>query len=60
MFEVGDEEDARGKDFNKYEEVFLYEDRTSLLGICDLSRRIEDGSREGKGYKIMAFSKVHF
>jgi len=60
MFEIGVEEIATREDFNKFEEVFLHEDITSLLGICDFSRGIEDGSIEGKSYKIMAFSKVCF
>jgi hypothetical protein len=51
MFEVSVEKIVAGKDFNKSKKVFLYEDRTSLLGICDFSRGIEDGSREVESYK---------
>jgi hypothetical protein len=43
MFEVGVEEAAAKKDFNKYEEVFLHEDIIVLLGICDFSRGIDPG-----------------
>jgi len=60
MFEVRIEEATARKAFNKCEKVLLHEDETGLLGIFDLSRGIEDGSREGKGYKIMTFSKVCF
>jgi hypothetical protein len=51
MFEVGVEDIEARKDFNKSEEVFLHEEKTDLLEICDFSRGIEDGSREGESYK---------
>ena len=35
------------KYLNKYNEVFLYEDKVGLFGICDLSRGIEDGPCDG-------------
>jgi hypothetical protein len=38
MFEVGVEEAATIKAFNKSEKVFLHEDKIGLLGICDFSR----------------------
>ena len=44
--EVDFEKIAVRKYFNRFEEVFFYEDKVGIFGICDFLRGSKNGTRE--------------
>ena len=54
-YDISLEKTATRKTFDQFKEVFFYEDRVGIFGICDFTRGFENGFEEGQGNYRMAF-----
>ena len=50
----------RGKVVDQLEEMYIYVDIISVLGICDFQGGIEDGLKKGEDYFALANALIYF